>query len=308
MPRLATLVVLLFAALFVAEPGAASDKSARHLNRRRHEAVKRWELSARAPNGTAPAGVKNITFSNPKASQFYVDGSTIPDVNFDVGPSWSGLIPISAAANESRMLFFWFFPPGPEGSLDDLIFWTNGGPGCSSLEGMFQENGPFTWDYGQARPTQNQWSWTNLSSVLYVDQPVGTGFSVGEPNAMNEDDVATQLVGFLQQFLEIFSELKGKKFYLTGESYAGVYIPYIANFIYENTTTSTLDLDLQGIWISDPSIGWDVVQIAVPAVAFVHKYEHVFSLKLVIRCPSRPQLSHVQSNFPRADGLARRAV
>lgn len=278
MPRLATLVVLLFAALFVAEPGAASDKSARHLNRRRHEAVKRWELSARAPNGTAPAGVKNITFSNPKASQFYVDGSTIPDVNFDVGPSWSGLIPISAAANESRMLFFWFFPPGPEGSLDDLIFWTNGGPGCSSLEGMFQENGPFTWDYGQARPTQNQWSWTNLSSVLYVDQPVGTGFSVGEPNAMNEDDVATQLVGFLQQFLEIFSELKGKKFYLTGESYAGVYIPYIANFIYENTTTSTLDLDLQGIWISDPSIGWDVVQIAVPAVAFVHKYEHVFSL------------------------------
>jgi hypothetical protein len=69
MPRLATLVVLLFAALFVAEPGAASDKSARHLNRRRHEAVKRWELSARAPNGTAPAGVKNITFSNPKASR-----------------------------------------------------------------------------------------------------------------------------------------------------------------------------------------------------------------------------------------------
>jgi hypothetical protein len=68
MPRLATLVVLLFAALFVAKPGAARDNSARHLNRRRHEAAKRWELSARAPN-TAPEGVKNITFSNPKASR-----------------------------------------------------------------------------------------------------------------------------------------------------------------------------------------------------------------------------------------------
>jgi len=73
--------------------------------------------------------------------EFYVNGATIPLVNFDVGPSWSGLIPISSAANETRkvlsletllttaspllipQLFFWFFPPGPEGSLDDLIFW-----------------------------------------------------------------------------------------------------------------------------------------------------------------------------------------
>lgn len=74
--------------------------------------------------------------------EFYVNGATIPQVNFDVGPSWAGLIPISSAANETRkvcigkftddgfvllgvipQLFFWFFPPGPEGSLDDLIFW-----------------------------------------------------------------------------------------------------------------------------------------------------------------------------------------
>jgi carboxypeptidase D len=73
--------------------------------------------------------------------EFYVNGATIPLVNFDVRPSWSGLIPISSAANETRkvllletftdddfallipQLFFWFFPPGPEGSLDDLIFW-----------------------------------------------------------------------------------------------------------------------------------------------------------------------------------------
>jgi carboxypeptidase D len=71
-----------------------------------------------------------------------VDGTSLPFVNFDVGPSWSGLIPISQAKDETRkvqlyatstsefslvllmfQLFFWFFPPGPEGSLDDLIFW-----------------------------------------------------------------------------------------------------------------------------------------------------------------------------------------
>ncbi|KAH9175718.1 alpha/beta-hydrolase [Lactarius sanguifluus] len=286
--RTLALVGLLCGALFAAEPVAARDTSVGALNTKRHEAVKRWERSARGPNSAgnvrratdtpAPPRVKNITFSNPKASQFFVDGTTIPQIDFDVGPSWSGLIPISAAPDETRKLFFWFFPPGPEGSLDDLIFWTNGGPGCSSLEGMFQENGPFTWGTGQALPTQNEWSWTNLSSVLYVEQPVGTGFSQGKPDARNENDVAAQLVGFLQQFLAIFSELKGKKFYLTGESYAGMYVPYIANFIYENTTQSTLDLDLQGIWINDPVLGWDVVQSQIPAVGFVHKYEHVFAL------------------------------
>ncbi len=138
---------------------------------------------------------------------------------------------------------------------------TNGGPGCSSLKGMFHENGvsshkpssirfvtpdtpqPFTWRPGQALPTQNEWSWTNLSSVLYVEQPVGTGFSQGTPNAKvrilsHFFFVSPQFVVYYthghdrmrmtlrlnwsascsNSFLEIFSELKGKKFYLTGES------------------------------------------------------------------------------------------
>ncbi|KAH0586845.1 Serine-type carboxypeptidase F [Termitomyces sp. J132] len=218
---------------------------------------------------------QNITFSNPKASEFYVDGTTIPEVDWDIGPSWSGLLPISANSNETRKLFFWFFPPGPQGSLDDLIFWTNGGPGCSSLEGLLQENGPFSWSLGQAKPTQNEYSWTNLSSVLWVEQPVGTGFSQGVPNIRDENDLAAQLVGFLQQFLEVFLELKNKNFYLTGESYAGAYVPYIANYIYEHP--DALELKLLGTWIADPSLSYDVVQEQIPAVGFVHRYEKVFA-------------------------------
>ncbi|KIJ12916.1 hypothetical protein PAXINDRAFT_136623 [Paxillus involutus ATCC 200175] len=242
------------------------------------EAVKKWQ------HGPGPAvfhesmkrsEVQNITFSNPKASEFWVNGSALPLVDFDVGPSWAGLLPISNSPNETRQLFFWFFPPGPEGTLDDLIFWTNGGPGCSSLEGLLQENGPLSWSWGQAKPTINEFSWTNLSSVLWVEQPVGTGFSQGTPNIENEDQLAEQLVGFMQQFLEVFSELKGKKLWLTGESYAGTYVPYIANYIYENPTL--LDLSLQGIWISDPSLSWDVVQEEIPAVDFVNKYQGLFS-------------------------------
>jgi len=229
---------------------------------------------AQQPNGTAP-GVQNITFSNPKASAFFVDGKSIPLVDFDVGPSWAGLLPISGDPNETRKLFFWFFPPGPGGSLDDLLFWTNGGPGCSSLEGLLQENGPFSWAPGTAKPIVNDFSWTNLSSVLFVEQPVGTGYSQGKPNITNEVELSAQLFGFFQQFLDVFSELKGKKLYLSGESYAGMYVPYFADYIYSHA--SDLDLSLQGFWISDPSISTDAVQEQIPAVDFVHKYEHVFA-------------------------------
>ncbi|KAG2086813.1 Alpha/Beta hydrolase protein [Suillus discolor] len=86
-----------------------------------------------------------------------------------------------------------------ESTLEIGFLSTNGGPGCSSLAGLLQENG------GQAKPTVNQHSWTNLSSVLWVEPPVGTGFSQGIPDAQNEDDVAAQLISFMQQFFEVFS-------------------------------------------------------------------------------------------------------
>ncbi|KAG1800313.1 Alpha/Beta hydrolase protein [Suillus plorans] len=266
-------LLAVFATLLVVAAASGRLMTMQEINQRRLEAAKRWQTSG--SQNVKSGGVQNITFTNPKASEFYVDGKSLPLVDFDVGPSWAGLLPISNNPNETRQLFFWFFPPGPQGSLNDLIFWTNGGPGCSSLAGLLEENGPFTWSWGQAQPTVNQHSWTNLSSVLWVEQPVGTGFSQGIPDAQNEDDVAAQLVGFMQQFLEVFSELKGKKLYLSGESYAGMYVPYIANYIYENP--SRLGLSLQGIWINDPLISWYVVQQQIPAVDFVKKHASLFS-------------------------------
>ncbi|KAL0580210.1 hypothetical protein V5O48_001803 [Marasmius crinis-equi] len=280
-PKFLTIFLAGVAASLLSSPIHARQMSKTELHAHQKAAVERLRSGSpafnRAPNPLEKrAEVKNITFSNPKASEFFVDGTSIPEVDFDVGPSWSGLIPISSNANETRKLFFWFFPPGPQGSLDDIIFWTNGGPGCSSLEGFLQENGPFQWGVGTAKPIVNEHSWTNLSSVLWVEQPVGTGFSQGTPNIRDEDDLAEQLVGFFNQFLDIFSELKGKKLYLSGESYAGAYVPYIANYIYEHPDQLP-DWDLQGIWIADPVLGLDVLQESVPAVNFVQKYENVFA-------------------------------
>ncbi|CAL1711151.1 unnamed protein product [Somion occarium] len=217
-----------------------------------------------------------ITFRNPNARQFFVDGTKIPDVNFDAGPSYSGLMPISPDPKETRKLFFWFWPTTNASNARDLLFWTNGGPGCSSLEGFLQENGPISWSWGQSEPTPNPFSWTNLANVVWVEQPVGTGFSQGAPNITNDDELAEQVAGFLGQFLEVFDELKGSNFFVSGESYAGFYVPYIANWIFEHTTKRTLDLDLQGIWIADPTLTWGLISQEIPALRFAQANRNLF--------------------------------
>ena len=80
----------------------------------------------------------------------------MPDVDFDIGEMYSGLIPIDYS-NTSEALFFVFQPTVGE-PVDEVTIWLNGGPGCSSLEGFFQENGLFTWLPGTFAPVVNEYS------------------------------------------------------------------------------------------------------------------------------------------------------
>lgn len=155
----------------------------------------------------------------------------------------------------------------------------NGGPGCSSLDGLLNENGPFLWQPGTYEPIPNSYAWTNLTNMIWVDQPIGTGLSPAAPGApakiMDEGDVARQFMGFWKNFMETF-DMKGRKVYLTGESYAGQYIPYIAEAMLEANDTEYFDV--KGIQINDPSIGDDTVLIEAPAVRMLNYYSNVFNL------------------------------
>lgn len=158
---------------------------------------------------------------NKNTTKFAVNGKKIPDVPFDIGESYAGLLPISDAKGAGE-LYFWFFPSANPLATDEIVIWLNGGPGCSSLEGLLQENGNFLWQYGTYRPVKNVYAWTNLTNVVWIEQPVGTGFSkVGvEGAAQNELDVAKQFLGFWKNFVDTFN-LHNRKVYITGESYAG---------------------------------------------------------------------------------------
>lgn len=100
---------------------------------------------------------------------FYIKGTEIPDVTFDVGESYAGFLPVNASAPEAdvQKFFFWFFPTVNPAGKDDIVIWFNGGPGCSSMEGFMQENGPWSWKYGTYRPTPNAYSWHKLANVIW---------------------------------------------------------------------------------------------------------------------------------------------
>jgi hypothetical protein len=86
----------------------------------------------------------------------------------------------------------------------------NGGPGCSSLDGFLEENGPISWQPGTSGPVANPNAWTTVSDVVYIEQPVGTGFTKGTPNITNESQLAQQFYGFIEQFYSVFPELAAK--------------------------------------------------------------------------------------------------
>ena len=151
-----------------------------------------------------------------------------------------------------------------------------GGPGCSSLEGFLQENGPISWQYGSGPgPVYNPWNWANLTNMVWVEQPVGTGFTQGKPTATSQEEVAAEFLGFFKNFIDTFG-LQNRKVYITGESYAGRYVPYIADAML--SANDSCYYDVKGIMFYDPSVADDVLLEDIPSVPFVDKWAGLFNL------------------------------
>lgn len=73
--------------------------------------------------------------------------------------------------------------------LVKTIFWLNGGPGCSSMDGALLETGPFRIDENE-KVIYNNGSWHKFGDIIYVDQPAGTGFSFTNEYITDLDQVA----------------------------------------------------------------------------------------------------------------------
>ncbi|BES90578.1 Carboxypeptidase [Nesidiocoris tenuis] len=168
--------------------------------------------------------------------------------------SYSGYLTVNKEYNSN--LFFWFFPAENNRQKAPFALWLQGGPGGSSLYGTFAENGPFSINEDDLTLTQGKHYWSQELNMIYIDSPVGTGFSFTqyeEGFATNETRVGADLYSALVQFFQLFPEYKKNKFFITGESYAGKYIPALAHTIHVNNPSADLKINLVGFAIGD---GW----------------------------------------------------
>lgn len=169
-------------------------------------------------------------------------------------------------------LYYYLVESQSEPDKDPLLWWMSGGPGASSLVGLFLENGPLLLNDAEEL-MNNPYAWNRKANVLYVEFGPGVGYSFCSNSSMTGPDlqcqqsqgdcspcdasdktVASQNVALLRKLLvDVFPSLAGRPLFLTGESYAGVYVPSLAAAILEEVQDTSV-INLHGIWITDPCL------------------------------------------------------
>ncbi|CAD7957558.1 unnamed protein product [Amoebophrya sp. A120] len=164
----------------------------------------------------------------------------------------SGYIAFPGHQGTQKSYFFWMFEAKKvDPKTAPLVLWLTGGPGCSSIMALLSENGPCGVDSDGKTLKPNPYSWNTNANVIWVDQPAGTGFSEGDYDHDTKEGVSADMYGFLTGFFEQFPQYAASEFYITGESYAGHYIPAIGHYIFEENKKASKKINLKGLAIGN---------------------------------------------------------
>ncbi|XP_072981765.1 serine carboxypeptidase 1-like [Typha angustifolia] len=159
-------------------------------------------------------------------------------------PGFDGTFPskhyagyITVDEDRGRNLFYYFVESETNPETDPVVLWLNGGPGCSSFDGFIYEHGPFNFESGGKpgslpRLHLNPYSWSKVSNMIYLDSPAGVGLSYSNNISdykTGDLKTASDSHTFLLKWFEQYPEFLTNPFYISGESYAGVYVPTLAH-------------------------------------------------------------------------------
>ncbi|VDO68342.1 unnamed protein product [Heligmosomoides polygyrus] len=150
----------------------------------------------------------------------------MPGVSFNLNfKHYSGYFQVS----DTHFLHYWFVESQSNLEKDPLIFWFNGGPGCSSLAGLLEEMGPYLVCQGGRSLRSNENSWNKLASVVYIESPAGVGYSYATDGNITTNDDLTSLENYeaVKQFFKAFPQYRQHATFIMGESYGGMYVPIL---------------------------------------------------------------------------------
>ncbi|KAF0714053.1 Aste57867_4067 [Aphanomyces stellatus] len=190
-----------------------------------------------------------------------------------MSPHYAGYINVDATNDAD--IFYWLFEATESAATQPLVIWLQGGPGCSSLVGLFLECGPFR-IVNESTVTMNPFGWHKAANILFVDQPVGTGMSRVKYEAFPPSGKAvaahfyTFLLGFLRRHPEYVDAATNetRPIYLFGESHAGRWIPQFHTHIAAaNADHPALHIRIDGVGIGN---GWIHPPIQYDYSAFAH--------------------------------------
>lgn len=164
---------------------------------------------------------------------------------------YSGYVPVDY--HNTRYLFFYFVEAESSSASKPVVLWLNG-PGCSSLLQAFKSNGPFT--LTKDGLVKNPHSWNQVANMLYLESPVGVGFtySLNSSDRLANDERTTRdNLAFLQKWFKMFPRLRKNSFFIVGEGYAGHFVPQLANLILQ----TKYRINLKGIAIANPLLDFN---------------------------------------------------
>ena len=208
------------------------------------------QLLSSSPSQTAPLMLSTLPPHRARQQ------SKVAHPSFPHGLGHTGFISTTnPTSNITNNHFIWYQPctECADPSAAPLIQWFNGGPGSPDLVGVFNQIGNFYVDKN-IEVMERCYSWCKTASCLFIDQPVGTGYSFQDSNetiyTATSREAALQAVDVLEQFLEIFPEHQGNDYFVQGLSYAGHYAPHMGRAVLE----SGVEVTLKGVMVGDPAI------------------------------------------------------
>ncbi|RZC59907.1 hypothetical protein C5167_007203 [Papaver somniferum] len=175
-----------------------------------------------------------------------------PKVSFQ---QYSGYVTVNQKSG--RALFYWLTEAAVRDPVSKpLVIWLNGGPGCSSVAyGASEEIGPFRLNKTGTGLYLNKFSWNSIANLLFIESPAGVGFSYSNTSSdlLNSGDrrTAKDCLEFVIQWLERFPRYKNRDVYITGESYAGHYVPQLAREIMAHNKIAKHPIHLKGIMVGN---------------------------------------------------------